>query len=69
MMTLTWYWILLIIVGYFIMTLLDAIFCYFVLDAESVPSAVMGFCWPVMIPVHLLIVLPIILVSKILERL
>lgn len=65
----TWYWIILIVIGYFIIALLDAMFCYFVLDAESIQSALMGFFWPVMIPAHLIIILPIILISKILERL
>jgi Na+/proline symporter len=60
-----WYWIVLIIIGYFIVAFLVALLFYQVFEKESNESALFGAFWPVFI----LVLLPIFTLEKILNRL
>ena len=64
----TWYWILLIIIGYFIISFLTALLYYFVFDEESENSAFLGILWPIALPIAILC-FPIFLIQDILDSL
>ena len=63
-----WYWIILIAVGYIVMAILTAIFCYRVMDEDIEQAAFEGFAWPLMLPI-ICLASPIVLIMTILDRL
>lgn len=63
----TWYWIILIIIGYFLVAVLTALIYYWY-DFDSDEAAVSGFCWPVMLPIAILLLIPFI-IENILDEL
>lgn len=63
----SWYWVVLIVLGYLVIAVLTGVIYGAVLEEDSEMSTLAGMFWPVMLPIFICM-LPFILVHEILEN-
>ena len=62
----SWYWIILIVLGYLVVAVITGVLYGVVLDEEEDMCTIEGVFWPVMLPIFICM-LPFIIVDEVLD--